>query len=190
MEQAVKAKILAKMLSAGSINVKEYDSGNVSEERIDMWANGVQLLSPPKGRIKFTIIEQLSLRNKQLKDFEANTESVKRDYSEESRQEMIKHIKSQIKKLDKLVSRYKQEEELTGQKKLIFAKTQQEEVIRHLEDTKSITSFQAFTEYGITRLSAIIYNLRHDLNWDIETGNVTKKNRYGNTVTFAKYTIK
>lgn len=38
--------------------------------------------------------------------------------------------------------------------------TLKQAVLRHLKEYKSITSFEAFTEYGATRLSAIIFELR------------------------------
>lgn len=38
--------------------------------------------------------------------------------------------------------------------------TLREVVLRHFKTSKSITSFEAFSEYGITRLSAIIFDLR------------------------------
>ena len=40
-------------------------------------------------------------------------------------------------------------------------------VLKHLEDFGSITSWEAIKEYGATRLSAIIYNLRRKYNLDI-----------------------
>ena len=67
-------------------------------------------------------------------------------------------------------------------------KTQLDAVKRHLFDYRSITSFQAFEEYGITRLSGLIFKLRKE-GWGIQSKNITKKNRYGNTVTFVKYIL-
>lgn len=58
-------------------------------------------------------------------------------------------------------------------------------ILRHLKEYKSITSFEAFTEYGATRLSAIIFVLRkkHIINdeWIVRT------NRFGDDVRFKKY---
>ena len=39
--------------------------------------------------------------------------------------------------------------------------TQKDRILRHLKDYGHITSWESFSEYGITRLSAIIYNLKH-----------------------------
>lgn len=72
--------------------------------------------------------------------------------------------------------------------------TLQAEVLRHLKQYKSITSFEAFTEYGATRLSAIIFVLRkkHIINdeWIVRTnrfGDDVRTNRFGDDVRFKKY---
>lgn len=57
---------------------------------------------------------------------------------------------------------------------------------KHLNRKGSITSWEAIQQYGCTRLSAVIYDLRND-GMKIRTDHVTKKNRYGYTVVFAKY---
>ena len=64
--------------------------------------------------------------------------------------------------------------------------TQRELVRKHLNKKGSITSWEAIQQYGCTRLSAIIYDLRND-GMKIKTDHVTKKNRYGYHVVFAKY---
>ena len=66
--------------------------------------------------------------------------------------------------------------------------TQEEMVLQHLKDFGSITSWEAFTEYGVTRLSAIILELRKQ-NFFITTDYVVNKNRYGRLVSFGKYTL-
>ena len=40
--------------------------------------------------------------------------------------------------------------------------SQMEMVLKHLNKFKTITSWEAITKYRITRLSAIIYTLRHE----------------------------
>ncbi len=40
--------------------------------------------------------------------------------------------------------------------------SQSMKVLRHLQSGRSITSFEAFTKYHITRLSAVIWILRND----------------------------
>lgn len=66
--------------------------------------------------------------------------------------------------------------------------TQLEVVLMHLERFGTITSFEAFVGYGITRLSAIIYTLRK-LGYKIESKTRTTKNRLGNYTSYAKYTL-
>ena len=61
-------------------------------------------------------------------------------------------------------------------------------VLKHLNDFGSITSLDAFRDYGITRLSAIIYILRKD-GYKIDSQRVSCKNRYGKIVYFAKYCL-
>ena len=64
--------------------------------------------------------------------------------------------------------------------------TQQEAVLWHLNKYGSITSWEAIKEYGATRLSAIIYNLR-DEGHIIKSESETTKNRFNRTVTFVVY---
>lgn len=59
-------------------------------------------------------------------------------------------------------------------------------VRKHLNKKGSITSWEAIKLFGCTRLSAVIYVLRNE-GMKIKTEHVTKKNRYGWPVTFAKY---
>lgn len=66
--------------------------------------------------------------------------------------------------------------------------TQEYIVLRHLKDFGSLTTWEAIQEYGITRLSAIIYLLRKQ-GHNIISENITTKNRYGNSTTFSKYYI-
>jgi hypothetical protein len=68
-------------------------------------------------------------------------------------------------------------------------KTQRDAVVYHLLIFHGITSREAFTEWGITRLSSIIHNLRHNEFLEIETEDITSKNRFGHPVTFAKYKL-
>ena len=59
-------------------------------------------------------------------------------------------------------------------------------VLRHLQKKHSITSWQAIEEYGATRLSAIIFNLRKE-GWDIQDKWIEEYDRYGNKTRFKKY---
>lgn len=67
--------------------------------------------------------------------------------------------------------------------------TQCERVLRHLNDFGSLTSAEAITEYGIYRLASRISDLRK-LGFPIESERVKSKNRYGETVSFAKYSLR
>ena len=62
-------------------------------------------------------------------------------------------------------------------------------VLNHLIENGSITSWEAIKEYGATRLSAIIYNLRHKYNLNIITENIEFTDRYGSKATYAKYIL-
>lgn len=53
---------------------------------------------------------------------------------------------------------------------------------------KGITSMEAF-EFGITRLSAVIFDLR-GLGYDIESVPQKCKNRYGHTTNYVRYVYK
>ena len=61
-----------------------------------------------------------------------------------------------------------------------------EVILRHFSKYKYISSMQAFELYGITRLSAVIYDLRNDGH---KIGFIwrTCVNRYGKQVRYADY---
>lgn len=67
--------------------------------------------------------------------------------------------------------------------------TQADRVLRHLQKYGSITSLESFREYGVSRLSAIIFNLKQ-ANYQFEEEWITQKNRYGERTTFKKYILK
>tara|TARA_R100000654_G_scaffold14014_1_gene30287 strand:+ start:2297 stop:2527 length:231 start_codon:yes stop_codon:yes gene_type:complete len=64
---------------------------------------------------------------------------------------------------------------------------QKQKVIRHLETYGSITPLDAFRDYGIMRLAAVIFNLKED-GYNIDSEMTTSTNRFGEKVNFAKYT--
>ena len=68
-------------------------------------------------------------------------------------------------------------------------KTQKNEVLRHLKENGSITSWEAIKEYGATRLSAIIYDLRHYYDLNIRNERVEFTNRYGTKSSYVKYIL-
>lgn len=66
--------------------------------------------------------------------------------------------------------------------------TQERAVLKYMQEFGSITSFEAFQELGITRISARIFELR-DKGHEIISIPMKTKNRYGNTVNFVKYKL-
>lgn len=60
------------------------------------------------------------------------------------------------------------------------------EVLKYLQKNKSITSWVSIAEFGATRLSAIIYQLKKK-GYNIITQREELVDRYGNTCRFARY---
>lgn len=63
-----------------------------------------------------------------------------------------------------------------------------ERVLNYMKDFGYITTFEAFTELGCTRLSEYIRQIRIDIDIDDEW--VHTINRYGEKVQYKKYWIK
>ncbi len=68
-------------------------------------------------------------------------------------------------------------------------RTHLDRVEEYIKQRGSITSWEAIKEFGITRLSAVIYDLRNQRGLNIKTQYETMKNRYGDTVSFARYIL-
>lgn len=64
-----------------------------------------------------------------------------------------------------------------------------EMILQHLKDFGSITTFESYTELGITRLPSRIWDLKQ-MGYEFEEEWISKKNRYGRPVTFKKYRLK
>lgn len=62
-------------------------------------------------------------------------------------------------------------------------------IMIHLQEKGSITSWEAIQEYGATRLSAIIYNLRYKYGMNIITEEVVFTDRFGSKASYAKYIL-
>lgn len=62
-------------------------------------------------------------------------------------------------------------------------------VLLHLEEKGKINSWEAIKEYGATRLSAIIYNLRHRYDLDIINERVEFTDRYGTPSHYDNYIL-
>ena len=67
-------------------------------------------------------------------------------------------------------------------------KNQMDAVLRHLKDFEKITSFEAFMEYGTTRLSDKIYKLRKR-GYNIVSLPTVTTNRYGDRVNYSTYKL-
>lgn len=66
--------------------------------------------------------------------------------------------------------------------------TKTQKILNHLRENGSITSWEAIQNYGATRLSAIIFNLRKK-GIEIKSEMVQFTDRYGDNSTFAKYVL-
>lgn len=66
--------------------------------------------------------------------------------------------------------------------------SQQTIVLKHLCVNNSITTMEAFVNYHITRLAALIFNLRKE-GYDIDTEIVNNKSPDGSYTRYAKYSL-
>ena len=64
--------------------------------------------------------------------------------------------------------------------------TQCERIIQYMKDFGSITTHQAFTDLGCTRLASRVTDLKRQ-GYDIKSEFVSGKNRYDETVSYKKY---
>ena len=67
--------------------------------------------------------------------------------------------------------------------------TQKQMILEHLRKHKTLTSMEAFEQYGATRLAAVIFDLRK-AGYDIDTMDVYGFNRYGEPTRYARYFFK
>lgn len=61
-------------------------------------------------------------------------------------------------------------------------------ILRHLRDFGSISSWEALQEYGIMRTASRICDIRR-MGIGIKSEIVTGKNRYGEPIKFARYSL-
>ena len=66
--------------------------------------------------------------------------------------------------------------------------TQNEMILKHLKGKGSITTLEAFNLYGVTRLSARIYDLRKH-GYCIRNDIQEKENRFGKKIWFDRYIL-
>ena len=67
--------------------------------------------------------------------------------------------------------------------------TQREVILNHFKKHKTITSWEAIMEYGITKVNSVIYHLRQD-GYRITSTSKTVRTRLGNTTTISVYELK
>lgn len=67
--------------------------------------------------------------------------------------------------------------------------TQTQAVLEWLQSNASISSMEAIQNFGATRLSAIIFNLKRK-GYNIETVMVDGRDRFGNPTRFARYYLR
>ena len=68
--------------------------------------------------------------------------------------------------------------------------TQWQRIIKWCNEFGEITSYQAFSEFGITQLATRIRELEQEKGYTFERERIKSKNRYGETVYFTKYKLK
>lgn len=61
-------------------------------------------------------------------------------------------------------------------------------ILKYLKDFGSITTFESYEELGITRLPSRINDLKNQ-GYEFNKDWVTKKNRYGKSISFLRYSI-
>lgn len=67
--------------------------------------------------------------------------------------------------------------------------TKMQQITKHLETRRSITSLEAIKYYGATRLSDIIFKLRNK-GYNIVSMNEDTKDRNGNRCSYVRYVLK
>lgn len=66
--------------------------------------------------------------------------------------------------------------------------TQCDRIVQYMQENGSITSWEAMKELGCLRLASRIHDLR-EMGIGIEKEMVSEKNRYGESVSFARYRL-
>ena len=67
--------------------------------------------------------------------------------------------------------------------------TQCEKIVEYIREFGSITTMQAFTDLGITRLASRIHDLQRE-GFAIDREIIKGKNRYGESIHYMKYSFK
>lgn len=66
--------------------------------------------------------------------------------------------------------------------------TQRDRVLKYVQDFGSISSYEAFRELGITRLSARIFELK-ERGYQFKKKTIQTKNRYGEATHYVEYRL-
>ncbi len=66
--------------------------------------------------------------------------------------------------------------------------TQKQKVLRHLKEIGAITPVQAFFDYSVMRLAAIVFILK-DEGYNIKTTILKSENKFGEPVRYAQYKL-
>lgn len=66
---------------------------------------------------------------------------------------------------------------------------QKQRVLDYIKEFGSISSLEAFQDLGITRLSAVIFDLK-ELGYEFDTKTERGKNRFGERTSYARYSLK
>lgn len=66
--------------------------------------------------------------------------------------------------------------------------TQCERILDYIEENGSISQLEAFQEFGCMRLASRMCDIKK-MGYNVTKRTEKKKNRYGDTVTYARYTI-
>ena len=67
--------------------------------------------------------------------------------------------------------------------------TQKQMVLDYIREFGSISSFEAFRDLGITRLSAVIFGLK-ELGYEFDTKMEHTRNRFGEKTHYARYSLR
>ena len=67
-------------------------------------------------------------------------------------------------------------------------KTQCERILQYIEETGSITQLEALEQFGCMRLASRISDLKK-MGYNVTKRMEKKKNRYGDPISYARYTI-
>lgn len=67
--------------------------------------------------------------------------------------------------------------------------TQNEKVLAYIVKKGGITQLEAFEKFGITRLSARAWDIKHKMGIPLKTENIKVKNRFGEPCTVKRYSL-